>query len=125
MYVPRRQSAVAQGVGLLLEEGLQGARGESLGGGAGDLPHGVESDAEPGPAASAGASGDDFAPLGGAAAEFVELLGGEGPACHDAPCLGVVTRSGEESFPVPYDCELHAAKLFMASSSGGAVQFCG
>jgi hypothetical protein len=107
---------LAQGVGLLLEEGLQGALGESVGGGAGDLLHGIEIDLKSGAAVAAGASGDDFAPLGGEAAEFLELLGGEGAVCHDASCLGVETRSGEESFPLRYDCELDAAKLFMTST---------
>jgi len=109
---------LAQGVGLLLEEGLQGALGESVGGGAGDLLHGLEIDIESGAALATGASSDDFAPLGGEAAEFLELLGGEGALCHAVSCLGVETRSGEESFPLRYDCELDTAKLFMTSAGG-------
>jgi hypothetical protein len=91
---------LAQGVGLLLEEGLQGALGESVGGGAGDLFHGIEIDIESGSVVAEGASGDDFAPLGGEAAECLEFLGGEGAACHDASCLGVETRSGGGVVPV-------------------------
>jgi hypothetical protein len=61
----------AQGVGLLFEEGLQGALDEAGGRGAGDLLHGSEIDVEPGTGVAEGTAGDDFAPLGG---ELAELL---------------------------------------------------
>ncbi len=91
---------LAQGISLLFEEGLQGALGESRGGDAGDMLHGIEIDVESRAVVAEGASGDDFAPLGGEAAKFVEFLGGEGAACHDASCLGVETRTGVKVTPV-------------------------
>jgi hypothetical protein len=78
-----------QGVGLLFEEGLQSSLVEPGGGGLGDLLHGVEIDVEPRPLVAEGASGDDFAPLGGQIAEFLELLGGELASRHGVSCLGV------------------------------------
>jgi hypothetical protein len=91
---------LAQGIGLLLEKGLQRALGESGSGGEGDLFHRSEIDVESGPAIAKGASGDDFAPLGGEAAEFVDFLGGQGAACHDGSCLGVATRMRVKVVPV-------------------------
>jgi hypothetical protein len=91
---------LAQRVGLLFEERLQGAFGEAGGGGVGDVRHGSEIDVEPGPVVAEGAAGDDFAPLSGEAAEFLQFRGGEGAACHDASCLGVETRTKEKVDPV-------------------------
>jgi hypothetical protein len=105
----------AQRLGLLVEEGLQGALGEPLGRGVGDLLHGAEIDVEPRAVVAEGAAGDDLAPLGGQAAEFVEFLGGEGAACHDASSLGVATRVTEKVPQSRYEHTLDAAKLFMTS----------
>jgi hypothetical protein len=88
-----------QGVGLLFEEGLQGALGESGGRGAGDLLHGSEIDVGPGAVVAAGAAGDDFAPLGGEVTKVLQFLGGKGAACHDASCVEV--RSGKRDGAVP------------------------
>lgn len=93
----------AQGGGLLFEEGLQGALGESRGGGQGNLLHGRKIDIESGPVVAEGASGDDFAPLSGEAAEFVEFLRGEAAACHDASCLGVEVKARGKMAPSTYD----------------------
>jgi hypothetical protein len=90
----------AQGVGLLFQEGLQGALGEAGGGRVGDLLHGGEIDVESGPVVAEGASGDDFAPLCGEAAEFLDVVGGKGAVCHDASCVGVRTRGKEKVAPV-------------------------
>lgn len=79
----------AQGVGLALQEGLQGALVEAGGGGLGDLLHGVEVDVESGAVVTEGAAGDDFAPLGRQITEFLELLRGKLAACHEGSCLGV------------------------------------
>jgi hypothetical protein len=91
---------LAQSGGLLLEEGLQGALGETGGGRPGDLLHGPEIDIESGPVVAEGASGDDLAPLGGEVVEFLEFLGRKGAACHDASCIAVKTRAREKVVPV-------------------------
>jgi hypothetical protein len=71
----------AQGLGLLFEEGLQGAFGEPRRGGQGDVLHGGEVDVEPGPLVAEGPPGDNLAPLGGEAAEFVDLCWGKVASC--------------------------------------------
>jgi hypothetical protein len=90
---------LAERLGLLLEKGLQGALGEAGSGGVGDLFHGAEIDIESGSLLTEGVSGDDFAPLGGESAEFLEFLGGEAAWCHDASCLGDGTRTSEKRVP--------------------------
>jgi hypothetical protein len=91
---------LAQGVGLLFQERLQSAFGEAGGGGVGDLLHGIEIDIEPRPLVAEGAAGDNFTPLSGEAVEFLEFLGGEGAACHDASCVGVEISTKEKGDPV-------------------------
>src|SRR5215468_8228696 len=49
---------LAQGVGLLFQEGLQGALRQTSSGGAGDLLHGIQIDVQPRAAVAEGASGD-------------------------------------------------------------------
>lgn len=105
----------AQGGGLLFEKGLQSALGESSGGGPGELLHGVEIDVESRTVVAEGASGDDFAPLGGEALELLELFGSERTACHDASCIGVRKRTSDKRVPSCYNGELDGAKLFMTS----------
>jgi hypothetical protein len=91
---------LAQRLGLLFEERLQGALGQAGGGGLGNLLHGREIDVESGSVVPEGASGDDFAPLRGEVAEFLKFLGGEGAACHAASCVGVEARTKEKVAPV-------------------------
>jgi hypothetical protein len=90
---------LAEGLGLLLEEGLQGSLGESGGGGGGDLLHGAEIDVESGALVAEGAAGDDLAPAGGEVVEFLEFVGRESAGSHDASCLGVETRTREKRVP--------------------------
>jgi hypothetical protein len=90
---------LTQGVGLLFEEGLQGALGETGSGGVSNLLHCIEIDVEPRPVVAEGASGDDFAPLGGQVTEFLEFFGGERTASHDASCVGVGTSTTEKRVP--------------------------
>jgi hypothetical protein len=85
-----------QGVGLLFEEGLQGALVEPGGGGLSDLLHGVEIDVESGAVVAEGAAGDDFAPLGRQITEFLELWGSELASRHDASHLGVRATEPKE-----------------------------
>lgn len=90
---------LTQGVGLLFEKGLQGALGESRGSGAGDLLHGIEIDVKSGSVVTEGAPGDDFTPLGGQVTEFLEFLGGELTARHNASCVRVATGTTEQRVP--------------------------
>src|SRR5437773_1600408 len=62
---------LAQRLGLLLQEGLQGSFGEPGGGRISDLLHGTEIDVESGSVVAEGVSGDNLAPLGGELAEFL------------------------------------------------------
>jgi hypothetical protein len=103
---------LSQGVGLALQEEVEGAFEESGSGGLGDLLQGVQIEFQ---GVVAGASGNDFAPSSGEFTEFLEFLGREGAACHAASCLGVETRRKEGVFPLPYDREVDAAKRFMTS----------
>jgi hypothetical protein len=80
-------------MGLLFQEGLQGALGQSGGGSEGDLLHGGEIDVESGSVIPEGASGDDFAPLSSEAAEFVDFLGSKVATCHAVSCFGVETTT--------------------------------
>ena len=107
---------LAQAVGLLFEKGLQSSLGKTGGGGDGDLLHGREIDVESGSVLAEGASSDDFAPLGGKAAEFLDVVGSKGAACHDASCVGVNTNTKEKLAPLGYDEALDTAKRFMTSS---------
>ncbi len=106
---------LAQGVGLLFEQGLQGALGEAGSGGLCDLLHSGEIDIESGAVIAEGASGDDFAPLGGEAAELLDFVGGEVAVWHDASCVEVRTRAKEQLPSVRLGEELDMAKLFMTS----------
>lgn len=103
---------------MLFEEGGQGALGEPLGGGQGDLLEGEEIDVGSRSGVAEGASGDDFAPLGRQFAEVLEFLGCELRRVHPSSCLGVTSRA-EGGFPRPfYDRVLWLAKPVLASATG-------
>ena len=91
---------LAQGIGLLFQEGLEGALGKAGGGGTGDLLHGIQIDVEAGAVVAEGASGNDFAPAGGKVAEFLKFLGGEGASWHVVSCLAVETKTRGKMAPV-------------------------
>lgn len=78
-----------QGLGLLFEAGLQGSFGQAGGRGLGDLFHGVEIDVEARAGVAKRTAGDDFSPLGGEGAQFLEFLRSELASRHDASCVGV------------------------------------
>jgi hypothetical protein len=90
---------LAQRLGLLFEEGLEGSFRKSGGRGVSDLLHGAEIDIESGSFVAESASGDDFAPLSGEAVEFLEFVGGEGARGHDASCPGVESKTKEKRVP--------------------------
>src|SRR5262245_9095268 len=91
---------LAQGIGLLFQEGLEGALGKAGGGGTGDLLHGIQIDVEAGAVVAEGASGNDFAPAGGKVAEFLKFLGGEGASWHVGACLAGETKTTGRMAPV-------------------------
>lgn len=90
---------VAQGGGLAVEEGLEGAFGEAGGGGVGDLLHHVEVDVESGSVIAERAAGDDFPPLGGELAEFEEFRRSERTPGHEVSCLAVAAKPARGSAP--------------------------
>jgi hypothetical protein len=83
---------IAQGGGLTVEEGSEGAVGESGGGGAGNLLHRIEVHVESGSVVAEGTTGDDLAPLGGELAELEEFFRSERTTCHKTPCPEVTTK---------------------------------
>jgi hypothetical protein len=103
---------VAEGGGLALQESLEGAVGESLGDGVGDLLHRVEVDLERRAVVVECSTGDNFAPVCSELAEFLESVGGEQAAGLDASCQGVPIRAGEG---------FDADDLRMRTSHGKAV----
>ena len=86
---------LAQGGGLAFEQRLQSAFGETGGRRLGDLLHGVEINLKSGAIVAEGAAGDDFAPLGGELAEFVEVVRRQVAPCH-APSSLELASSGRE-----------------------------
>jgi hypothetical protein len=108
----------AKGLGLLLEQGGEGALGQPGGGSAGDLLHGGQIDFGPRAVAAEGVAGDDLAPAGGQRTDFQEVLGREMATRHDEPCLGVARPNGNGFLPPLYCQALCQAKLFMASGGG-------
>src|SRR5262245_18358027 len=99
-YAIGTELLLAQGIGLLFQEGLEGALGKAGGGGTGDLLHGIQIDVEAGAVVAEGASGNDFAPAGGKVAEFLKFLGGEGASWHVASCLVVEQKTRWSMAPV-------------------------
>lgn len=83
----------AEGLGLLLQGGGEGAFGQSGGGRSGELLQGGEIEVESGAGVAEGAAGDNFAPVGSESTDIVEVLGGECLACHRPSCLEV-TETG-------------------------------
>jgi hypothetical protein len=71
-----------ESLGVVFQEGGEGALGQAGGGGRGELLHGGEVEVVAWGGVAEGASGNDFAPLGGEFADLAELLRGEGSLCH-------------------------------------------
>jgi hypothetical protein len=72
----------AEGVGLLFQEGGEGAFGESSSGSGGNLLQGGEVAIEAWSRVAEGPSGNNFTPLGGQIADVPEVLGGDMLPCH-------------------------------------------
>jgi hypothetical protein len=69
-------------LGLLFQEGGQGAFGQAGGSGAGELLHGLEVGVQSRAVVTEGATGNDFAPAGSEVTDFLEEFGGKFTACH-------------------------------------------
>jgi hypothetical protein len=85
---------LTEGDGLLFEEGGEGALGEAGRGRGGELFQVGKGGVEGGPGFAEGPAGDNFAPLGGQGADFLEVLGRKFAACHRLSCLEVA-ENGE------------------------------
>ena len=68
--------AIRQGLGLLFEEGGEGALEQPLSGGLGGLLQGEEVGVQGRAGVAEGTAGNDFAPLVGKVTEILEVLGG-------------------------------------------------
>jgi hypothetical protein len=102
---------------LLFEAGLQGSFGEAFGGGLSDLLHGVQIDVEPGALVAKDAAGDDFAPLGGEGADFVQSLRRKLVLWHGASSCARVRGERPVAFlQLTIGKRLGNAKGFMAAS---------
>jgi hypothetical protein len=104
-----------EGQGLLLQEGGEGALGQAAGGGGGDLFEGEQIDVQARAGVSESTPGNNFPPLGGQIADFLEFLGAYLGSGHGLPCLGV-TPKHVEGHPFPfYGKGLSPAKPVLAS----------
>jgi hypothetical protein len=65
-----------QGLGLLFQEGSEGALGQTAGGSVGDLFQGEQIDVQAGASVPESTPGNNFAPLGPQVTDFLEFLGG-------------------------------------------------
>jgi hypothetical protein len=90
----------AEGLGLLFQEGAEGALGEAGRGGAGELLHSVEVGVQAGASVAEGPAGDDFAPAGGEVTDFLEEFGGKFTVRHGRYRL-VLAAKVPEGLPGP------------------------
>lgn len=111
-------------VGMLFEEVGQSAFGQSRGGSVSQLLHGVKIDVESGSLLAEGSSGDNFAPIGGEVADFLEKFGGKLSAWHGWYYLVLATRKRVQFLFPLYDTRLHRAKPWMASRLGAGNPNC-
>jgi hypothetical protein len=68
---------------LLLRQGAEGPFGQAIGGGAGDLLHGIQVDVDARPRRAEGVPGNNLAPTGRQFTDFLEVLRGELAPRHD------------------------------------------
>src|SRR5205823_5688647 len=111
----------AEGLGLLLQEGAEGALGQTGRRGRGDLLQRLEVDVGAGAGLPEGATGDDFSPLGRQLTDFLDLLGRESALRHEQSCL-VLRRIDSVVFLLPcYHTPLRPAKGVLASARRAGV----
>jgi hypothetical protein len=116
----RAEGLFAENLGLLFEQGGEGAFGDAGRRGAGELLHGLEVGIQAGAAVAEGPAGDDFAPAGGEVTDFLEEFGGKFTTRHGWYRLVLAAKVPEECLRPLYDPRLGLAKLWMASRSGRA-----
>jgi hypothetical protein len=102
---------------LLLQQGAKGSFGQAVGGGSGDLLHGLQTNVAPRPCLAEGVPGNDFAPAGSQFTDFMEVLRGEFALRHGQSCL-VLTKITWDAFLFPlYGIALCLAKVVVTSNS--------
>jgi hypothetical protein len=106
---------IGQGLGLLLQEGVQSALDQTASGGGSDLFHGLEVEDVVWAGLTEGAAGDDFAPLGSECTDFLELLGRELRSCHGESSLRLTTRDANGFLSPLLYILLYFAKGVLAS----------
>jgi len=85
---------------LLLEEQLEGALGQPVGGGVGDLLERAEVHIQPGTVPPERSPGDDLGPLFGQGVQLLQFVGRELVRRHPSPPPEVRTRA-TGGFPIP------------------------
>lgn len=87
----------AQDLGLLFQQGGEGALGEASGRGAGELFHGLEIGVQAGAVVAVGPAGHDFAPASGEITDFSEEFGGKFTTRHSWYRLVLAAEGGGNS----------------------------
>lgn len=94
--------------GLLFKEQLEGALGQPVSGGVGDLLERAEVDIEPGTVVAERPPGDDLGPLLGQVVELSQFIRRELVRRHPSPPPEVPTRAtGGLPIPTPLPCKTH------------------
>ena len=111
----RTGALFGQGLGLLLQEGGEGALEHPLGGGLGGLLQGEQVGVQGRALRAERPAGGNFPPLGGEITEMLEFLGGKRSGSHEVSFLGLAPRD-ETGRPAPfYDKVLLLAKPVLTS----------
>jgi hypothetical protein len=108
----------SQGLGLLLQEGGEGALGQATRGGSSDLLQGLKVARGAGARLAEDATGDDFSPAGGQVMDLLELLSRGGTLRHGQSCLVLARTSGDAFLLSFYGAVLCPAKCVLASFFG-------
>jgi hypothetical protein len=93
----------AERLGLLLQEGGQGAFRQASGRSVGELLHGLEVGVQSGAVLAEGTSGNDFAPAGSEVTDFSEEFGGKCTARHLRYYLVLAAKVWERFLSPLYD----------------------
>jgi hypothetical protein len=109
-----------EGVGLLFQEGGEGAFGKSGRGRRRDLLQGSEIGVEARSVVAESPSGDNSAPLGGQIADVLEVLGRDLSTCHRLSCLRVIENGANGLSFLLYSKGLYGAKQVLTSISKNA-----
>ena len=110
-----------EGVGLLFQEGGEGAFGKSGRGRRRDLLQGSEIGVEARSVVAESPSGDNSAPLGGQIADVLEVLGRDLSTCHRLSCLRVIENGANGLSFLLYSKGLYGAKQVLTSWAAGTA----